>query len=106
MPVGIGVYATTARLEKSYRAHGNELELDFDLVEAGMARPKVKDDDFIGRDAYLKQRESDPGRGAVLADARRRHVVIRRQALHDGPRAHPHAATASRWSTRRAAGRS
>jgi glycine cleavage system aminomethyltransferase T len=62
--VGIGVYAGTARLEKSYRAHGNELELDFDLVEAGMARPKVKDDEFIGRDAYRKQRESDPA--AVL----------------------------------------
>jgi glycine cleavage system aminomethyltransferase T/glycine/D-amino acid oxidase-like deaminating enzyme len=64
VPAGIGVYATTARLEKSYRAHGNELELDFDLVEAGMARPKVKEDDFVGRDAYLKQRESDPA--AVL----------------------------------------
>ncbi len=36
---GIGVYATTGRLEKGYRAHGNELELDFNLVEAGMARP-------------------------------------------------------------------
>jgi glycine cleavage system aminomethyltransferase T len=64
VPVGIGVYATTARLEKSYRAHGNELELDFDLVEAGMARKTVKDDDFVGRDAYLKQRESEPA--AVL----------------------------------------
>ena len=60
VPVGIGVYATTARLEKSYRAHGNELELDFDLVEAGMARPKVKDDDFVGRDAYVKQRQAEP----------------------------------------------
>ena len=34
-PVGIGVYATTGRLEKGYRAHGAELELDYDLVEAG-----------------------------------------------------------------------
>ena len=40
---GIGVYATTGRLEKGYRAHGAELELEYDLVEAGMARPKVKD---------------------------------------------------------------
>ena len=47
-PVGIGTYAVTARLEKGYRAHGAELELDFDLVEAGMARPTVKDRDFIG----------------------------------------------------------
>jgi len=60
VPVGIGVYATTARLEKSYRAHGNELELEYDLVEAGMAGPAVKDDDFVGREAYLRQRGEEP----------------------------------------------
>ena len=59
-PVGIGTYAVTARLEKGYRAHGNELELDFNLVEAGMARPTVKDADFVGREAYLKQRSKAP----------------------------------------------
>ena len=64
VPVGIGTYAVTARLEKGYRAHGNELELDFDLVEAGMARPTVKDADFVGREAYLRQRAEAPG--AVL----------------------------------------
>src|SRR6266545_4110512 len=52
------------RLEKSYRAHGNELELEYDLVEAGMAGPAVKDVDFIGRDPYLKQRAEEPA--AVL----------------------------------------
>jgi glycine cleavage system aminomethyltransferase T/glycine/D-amino acid oxidase-like deaminating enzyme len=60
VPVGIGVYATTGRLEKGYRAHGNELELDFDLVEAGMARPKVKDAEFVGKAAYLEQRSRPP----------------------------------------------
>jgi glycine cleavage system aminomethyltransferase T/glycine/D-amino acid oxidase-like deaminating enzyme len=59
-PVGIGTYAVTARLEKGYRAHGAELELDFDLVEAGMARPSVKDQDFVGRAAYLEQRSRPP----------------------------------------------
>ena len=59
-PVGIGTYAVTSRLEKGYRAHGAELELDFDLVEAGMARPTLKDADFIGRAAYERQRASDP----------------------------------------------
>jgi glycine cleavage system aminomethyltransferase T/glycine/D-amino acid oxidase-like deaminating enzyme len=59
-PVGIGTYAVTARLEKGYRAHGNELELDFNLVEAGMARPTVKDADFVGREAYLRQRQAAP----------------------------------------------
>jgi len=60
VPVGIGTYAVTARLEKGYRAHGNELELDFNLVEAGMARPTVKDADFVGKAAYLAQRAKDP----------------------------------------------
>jgi glycine cleavage system aminomethyltransferase T/glycine/D-amino acid oxidase-like deaminating enzyme len=59
-PVGIGTYAVTARLEKGYRAHGAELELDFDLVEAGMARPSVKDADFVGKEAYLERRSKDP----------------------------------------------
>jgi len=63
-PVGIGVYATTGRIEKGYRAHGNELELDFDLVEAGMARPRVKDAEFLGKAAYLEQRSRPPA--AVL----------------------------------------
>ena len=57
---GIGVYGTTGRLEKGYRAHGAELELEYDLVEAGMVRPKVKAQDFIGKAAYLRQREAPP----------------------------------------------
>jgi glycine cleavage system aminomethyltransferase T/glycine/D-amino acid oxidase-like deaminating enzyme len=57
---GIGTYAVTARLEKGYRAHGAELELDFDLVEAGMARPTVKDADFVGKAAYLGRRSRPP----------------------------------------------
>ncbi len=64
VPVGIGVYAGTGRLEKGYRAHGNELELEYDLVEAGMARPRVKDADFVGKAAYLAQRGRPPA--AVL----------------------------------------
>src|SRR4029079_15316280 len=60
VPVGIGTYAVTSRLEKGYRAHGNELELDFNLVEAGMARPTVKDADFVGKAAYLEQRSRAP----------------------------------------------
>ncbi len=64
-PVGIGTYAVTARIEKGYRAHGAELELEYDLVEAGMARPSVKDRDFIGREAYLRQRAAPPA--AILS---------------------------------------
>ena len=60
VPVGIGVYGTTGRLEKGYRAYGNELDADYNLVEAGMTRPKVKEHAFIGKDAYLAQREAPP----------------------------------------------
>lgn len=64
VPVGAGVYGTTGRLEKGYRLMGAELESDYNPVEAGLDRPKVKNADFIGKDAYLKAREQDPA--AVL----------------------------------------
>jgi glycine cleavage system aminomethyltransferase T len=60
VPVGIGVYGTTGRLEKGYRAYGAELDSERTIVEAGMMRPKVKDADFVGREAYLKQRDNAP----------------------------------------------
>ena len=60
IPAGIGVYGTTGRLEKGYRAFGNELTGDFNLVEAGMTRPKVKAQDFVGKAAYLSQRQQPP----------------------------------------------
>jgi len=60
VPAGIGVYGTTGRLEKGYRAFGFELTQDYTLVEAGMTRPKVKEQAFIGRDAYLQQRAEPP----------------------------------------------
>ena len=60
VPVGIGVYGTTGRIEKGYRAFGFELDGERTIVEAGMQRPKVKDADFVGREAYLA-----PTRGAA-----------------------------------------
>ncbi len=57
---GIGVYGTTGRLEKAYRAYGAELETEYNVVEAGMQRPKVKDQDFVGKEAHLRHREEDP----------------------------------------------
>jgi glycine cleavage system aminomethyltransferase T/glycine/D-amino acid oxidase-like deaminating enzyme len=64
VPAGIGVYGTTGRLEKGYRAYGFELDGEYDAVEAGMAWWKVKDEDFIGREAHARQREEEPA--AVL----------------------------------------
>ena len=63
-PCGIGVYGTTGRLEKCYRAHGNELETEYNVVEAGMAAPRVKEEEFVGKQAHLRHREEDPA--AVL----------------------------------------
>jgi glycine cleavage system aminomethyltransferase T/glycine/D-amino acid oxidase-like deaminating enzyme len=60
VPVGIGVYGTTGRLEKSYRAYGAELESEYTTVEAGMAGPRVKEQDFVGKEAYLRHREQEP----------------------------------------------
>ncbi len=57
-PVGAGVYSTTGRLEKGYRLMGSELDSDYNPVEAGLARPRVKAADFIGKQAYLAAREA------------------------------------------------
>src|SRR5215208_6710377 len=60
VPAGIGVYGTTGRLEKCYRAFGFELDAEYDVVDAGMAWGKVKEEDFVGREAHLRHRENDP----------------------------------------------
>jgi len=61
VPVGAGVYGTSGRLEKGYRLIGAELEGEYTPVEAGLARPRVKSADFIGKSAYLEARaETEP----------------------------------------------
>jgi glycine cleavage system aminomethyltransferase T/glycine/D-amino acid oxidase-like deaminating enzyme len=60
VPAGIGVYGTTGRIEKGYRAYGAELESEYNVAEAGMTRPKVKEHDFVGKEAYLRHREEEP----------------------------------------------
>ncbi len=60
VPAGIGVYGTTGRLEKCYRAYGTELESEYTVVEAGMTSPRVKEADFVGKDAHLRHREEEP----------------------------------------------
>src|SRR3954452_3073528 len=60
VPAGIGVYGTTGRLEKCYRAFGFELDADYDVVEAGMAWGRVKTPDFIGKEAHVKHRGQEP----------------------------------------------
>jgi glycine cleavage system aminomethyltransferase T len=43
---------------------GAELESEYDPVEADLALPKVKAQDFLGKEAYLRAREQD--RTAVM----------------------------------------
>jgi glycine cleavage system aminomethyltransferase T len=60
VPAGIGVYGTTGRLEKAYRAFGFELDADYTVVDADMAWWKVKSEDFVGKEAHLAHREAEP----------------------------------------------
>jgi glycine cleavage system aminomethyltransferase T/glycine/D-amino acid oxidase-like deaminating enzyme len=60
VPAGIGVYGTTGRLEKCYRAYGTELESEYTVVEADLAWGKVKDEDFVGKEAHVRHRGEEP----------------------------------------------
>ena len=59
VPAGIGVYGTTARIEKGYRLMGHELDAEHGPVEAGLALPGLKAADFVGKAAYTKAREGE-----------------------------------------------
>ena len=58
-PVGVETYANSRRLEKSLRLQNADLLTEYNLYEAGLARPKVKQADFHGKAAYLAQRERE-----------------------------------------------
>jgi glycine cleavage system aminomethyltransferase T/glycine/D-amino acid oxidase-like deaminating enzyme len=78
VPAGIGVYATTGRLEKCYRAFGFELDAEYNVVEAGMAWGKVKDQDFVGKEAYVRHREEEPA--AILCT-----LTVDQHSVNGGP---------------------
>ncbi|MEA5406126.1 glycine cleavage T C-terminal barrel domain-containing protein [Haloarculaceae archaeon H-GB2-1] len=59
-PVGMGVYGTTGRMEKSYRLYGHELLQYYDTVEADLAFHDVKEADFVGKEAYAAALDSEP----------------------------------------------
>ncbi len=58
-PVGVETYANSRRLEKSLRLQNADLLTEYNLLEADLARPKVKQADFRGKAAYLEQRARD-----------------------------------------------
>ena len=82
-PVGIGVYGTTGRMEKGYLLMGSDLTAEYSPVEAGLARPRVKRDDFIGKQAYLKARAAGPAAKMCAPDRGRPHRRRRHRPLPD-----------------------
>ncbi len=59
MPFGVETYANSRRLEKSLRLQNADLLTEYNLLEADLARPKVKEADFVGKAAYLEHRARD-----------------------------------------------
>ena len=59
MPFGVETYANSRRMEKSLRLQNADLLTEYNLLEADLARPKVKAADFVGKAAYLEHRARD-----------------------------------------------
>jgi glycine cleavage system aminomethyltransferase T/glycine/D-amino acid oxidase-like deaminating enzyme len=54
--VGVETYANTRRMEKSLRLQNADLLTEYNLFEAGLARPKVKEADFCGKAKHIEYR--------------------------------------------------
>ncbi|HBS21865.1 MULTISPECIES: FAD-dependent oxidoreductase [Thalassospira] len=59
MAVGVETYANSRRLEKSLRLQNADLHTQYNLIEAALARPKVKEADFRGKAKHVEYRERD-----------------------------------------------
>jgi len=54
--VGVETYANSRRMEKSLRLQNADLLTEYNLIEADLARSKVKDADFCGKAKHLEYR--------------------------------------------------
>lgn len=63
--VGVETYASSRRLEKSLRLQNADLLTHYNLLEAGLARPKVKEAEFRGKARHLEHR-ARPHQPAML----------------------------------------
>jgi glycine cleavage system aminomethyltransferase T/glycine/D-amino acid oxidase-like deaminating enzyme len=59
MPFGVETYANTRRIEKSLRLQNADLLTEYNLYEADLSRPKVKEADFRGKAKHLEYRARD-----------------------------------------------
>ena len=57
--VGVETYANTRRMEKSLRLQNADLLTEYNLFEADLARPRVKEADFRGKAKHLEYRARD-----------------------------------------------
>ncbi len=56
MAMGVETYANSRRLEKSLRLQNADLNTEYNLYEADLSRPKVKEADFRGKAKHLEYR--------------------------------------------------
>ena len=82
VPVGIETYATSRRLEKSFRLQGADLETEYNACESAVQRPQVKPAEFRGKQAHLSHRNQEPC--ALLCT-----MTIDSQSVGDGPPRYP-----------------
>src|SRR5690606_14516661 len=54
MASGVETYANSRRMEKSLRLQNADLLTQYNLIEADLARPKVKEADFRGKAKHLE----------------------------------------------------
>ena len=90
---GVETYANSRRMEKSLRLQNADLLTEYNLLEADLARPKVKDVDFRGKAKHLeyRARAHQPAMlcTLVMTDNRRfqgRCPLSRRHDAGDGSR--------------------
>ncbi len=57
LPFGVETYANSRRMEKSLRLQNADLLTEYNLLEADLARPKVKEADFCGKARHLEYRD-------------------------------------------------
>lgn len=86
-PAGLGA-RDTLRLEARLPLYGNDIDQTTSPLEAGLGwTVKLKDDDFIGKGALVKQKADGLRRKLVCMEARSRGIARHGHTLHLAPAA-------------------